>query len=416
MHGPECRETGLGCLSAASQSFRTIRAVQRGLTSSALVLEAPHRLERRELPRPRVGDDDALLRVEACGLCGTDHEQWSGALFPGYAFVPGHESVGVIERIGPEASRRWGVREGDRVAVEVFLSCGECAECRDGTYRRCVRHGLGDMYGFVPVTKPPALWGGYAQHQYLAPHSMLLRVPPSLDPVTATMFNPLGAGIRWGVTLPGTRPGDVVAVLGPGVRGLSVCAAAKHAGAAFVLVTGRGERDATRLAIAPDFGADVAVDVATDDPVAALRAAAGRLADVVVDVTAKAPAALGQAIRLARPGGTIVLAGTRGHDVEHLPGFDPDLIVYKELRVLGALGVDVAAYRAAFELLDARRFSFADLPRRIVGFDGAAALLADMAGEHPQPGAPEPPVHGVIVPDPIDESGRHQEPAQEGPR
>src|SRR5262249_52957356 len=156
------------------------------------------------------------------------------------------------------------------------------------------------------------LWGGYAERQYLAPDSMLLPVPDGLDPVVATLFNPLGAGVRWAVTMPETEPGAVVAVLGPGVRGLSACAAAKEAGAAFVLVTGRGERDAERLALAGAFGADLAVDVATTDPVRALRQAVGGLADVVVDVTAKAPAAFSQAIALARTGGTVVVAGTRG--------------------------------------------------------------------------------------------------------
>ena len=89
-----------------------------------------------------------------------------------------------------------------------------------------------------------------------------------------------------------------------------------------------------------EFGADVAVDVTAQDPVAALRHATGRLADVVVDVTAKAASAPGQALRLVRPSGTVVLAGTRG--APDAPGFDPDLVVYKEVRVLGALGVDAA--------------------------------------------------------------------------
>ena len=140
-----------------------------GATARALVLQAPRRLAVRELPVPDVGDDDALLRVEACGLCGTDHEQYTGALWAGFAFVPGHETVGVIEAIGPAASRRWGVGVGDRVAVEVFQSCRDCAACRAGEYRRCERHGLADMYGFIPVDRRPGLWGGYAEYQYLAP-------------------------------------------------------------------------------------------------------------------------------------------------------------------------------------------------------------------------------------------------------
>ena len=359
----------------------------------ALVLEGPRRLVSRQLPLPDVRDDDAVLLVEACGLCGTDHEQWTGALPAGFAFVPGHESVGTIEAIGARAAERWGVTAGDRVAVEVFQSCRACEECASGQYRRCVAHGMRDMYGFVAVDTAPGLWGGYAERQYLAPDSMLLRVPEGLDPVVATLFNPLGAGIRWAVTVPETKPGDVVAVLGPGVRGLSACAAAREAGAGFVLVTGVGPGDDGRLALAPSFGADLAVDVSTTDPVAALRdATGGRQADVDVDVTAKAPAALAQAVSLARVGGTIVLAGTRGSP--DTPGFWPDTIVYKELRLLGALGVDAPAYRAALDLLATGRYPFADLPRRIVGLDDAEDLVRSMAGESPDP----PPVHGVVVP------------------
>ncbi len=360
-------------------------------TARALVLDAPRSLSARDLAVPEIGDDDGLLRVEACGLCGTDHEQYTGELFPGFAFVPGHEAVGVIEAIGPAAAARWGARVGDRVAVEVFLSCRECAPCRAGEYRRCVRHGLADMYGMIPVDRAPGLWGGYAQVQYLAPDSLVLPVPAALDPVLATAFNPLGAGIRWAVTLPGTRPGDVVAVLGPGIRGISAAGAAKQAGAGFVMVTGLGSRDAPRLEAARAFGADLAVDAASDDPVRALRDATGGLADVVVDVTAKAPAALAQSVALARPGGTVVLAGTRGSDAT--PGFRPDHVVYKELRILGALGVDAPAYRAALDLLASDALPFGSLARRAVGLDGLETLLQAMAGE-----GDDPPVHGVLVP------------------
>ncbi len=86
------------------------------------------------------------------------------------------------------------------------------------------------------------------------------------------------------------------------------------------------------------------------------------------------------------------MAGTRGEP--STPGFDPDHVVYKELRIIGALGVDTEDYRAALDLLARGTFPFADLPRRVVGLDGVDALLRSMAGE----GDP-PPVHGVVRPD-----------------
>lgn len=364
-----------------------------GAVARALVLDAPRSLVVREYPLPVIGADDALVRVEACGLCGTDHEQYTGEISGGFAFVPGHETVGTIAAIGPRAAQRWGVSAGDRVAVEVFQSCRQCANCVSGEYRRCVRHGLADMYGFIPVDRTPGLWGGYAEYQYLAPDSMVLPVAEGLLPEVATLFNPLGAGIRWGVTVPGTKSGDVVAILGPGIRGLCAAAAAKEAGAGFVLVTGSGPRDAARLALAAQFGADLAVDVAVDDPVSALARATGGLADVVIDVTAKAPAAFAQAIALARPAGTIVVAGTRGLG-SGAPGFSPDLVVVKELRVIGALGVDTPAYQAALNLLRSGRYPFESVPRRCVRIEEAEDLLATMAGERDA----LPPLHGVLTP------------------
>ena len=378
----------------AAPSLRRVPGASRMTAATGLVLTEPRSLSQRSFDLPVIGADDGLLRVEACGLCGTDHEQYTGHITNRHAFIPGHEVIGVVEKLGDAAAERWGVRAGQRVAVEVFLSCRDCDQCRSGLYRRCERNGLATMVGFTDADTPPGLGGGYASHLYLRPDSMLMAMPDELDPVTATLFNPLGAGIRWAVEIPQTQPDDVVAILGPGVRGLCSAAAAKEAGAGFVMVTGLGERDAERLALAPAFGADLAVDVATNDPNRALRDAAGAKADVVIDVTAKAPAALAQAVQLARPGGTIVLAGTRGSP--ETPGFDPDHIVYKELRIFGALGVDVTAYRQALDLLVSGRYPFADLPRQVAGFDDLEPLIQVLAGERPG----IPPVHGVFAPNP----------------
>lgn len=363
-------------------------------SAHALVLTGPTTLEPREFDLPDITADTARLRIEACGLCGTDHEQYSGHISVPYSFIPGHEIVGVIDAIGDDAAARWNVSAGDRVAVEVFRSCGQCEPCLSGEYRRCTRNGLATMFGFVDAAIEPSLWGGYATHLHLPADSMLLPIPDNLDPVLATVFNPLGAGIRWGATIPGTKAGDVVAVLGPGIRGMCAAVAAKEAGASFVAMTGLGPRDHARLDVAKQFGVDLAIDVAVDDPAAALRQATGGLADVVVDVTAKAPAAFVQGVGLARPGGTLVVAGTRGSG--GAPGFDPDQIVYKELTIKGSLGVDFHAYRAAIDLLATDRWPFASLSRSVVGFDGLSGLLDVLSGAKPDE---IPPLHGVFTPD-----------------
>ena len=127
------------------------------MTAEALVLTAPRTLERRAFPLPDIGDDDALLRIEACGLCGTAHEEYTGHITAPHPFVPGHEVIGTIVEAGGAAQERWGVSTGARVAVEVFQRCGECPSCVAGIYRRCARHGIRTMVGFCPAEGPKGL-------------------------------------------------------------------------------------------------------------------------------------------------------------------------------------------------------------------------------------------------------------------
>ncbi|MCB0994520.1 MAG: alcohol dehydrogenase catalytic domain-containing protein [Acidimicrobiales bacterium] len=360
-------------------------AVQTGVRS----------LELRELPLPAVGDDDALLRVEACGICGTDVEQYRGELdgtIPlRYPLVPGHEPVGVIERIGDAAAARWGVDVGDRVAVESFLPCGSCPSCLTGSYEHCTGWDRMMAYGFIGIDRAPALWGGYATHLYLHPRAVLHRIPPGIAPDLATLFNPLGAGVRWAVQLPGTTLGDTVVVLGPGQRGLASVVAARMAGAGTIIVTGLG-RDAHKLALAKDLGADHVIDVEAVPVVDAVRSlTGGRMADVVVDVTANATAPVADAVDLARPGGTIVLGGLKGVDV---PAFPSDRVVLKGLHVIGARGVDYPAYRAAIDTIASGRFPLERLRTHTFGLDQAATAIEVLAGEHPGEAA----VNVVIVP------------------
>ncbi len=361
------------------------------IESKAQVLYGPRRLQLEEIS-VELPAEGGLLEVEACGLCGTDHEQYTGALPGAYPFIPGHEIVGIVREISPDAADRLGVTEGMRVAVDIFQSCRSCKACDAGDYRSCAKHGLADTYGFISTKKPPSLWGGYARYVYLTPDSVLHTIPDGLDSVVATLFNPLGAGIRWGVKVPKLEEGETVVILGPGIRGISALAASKSAGAGFVMVTGKGAKDAPRLEVAERFGADAVVDVEREDPVRILKKKSGGLANVVVDVTAKAPAALAQAVALAAPGGRIVLAGTKGST--ETPGFVPDMVIYKELSILGALGVDSSSYKEALELLASKKFAFDDIPREVVPLEDAERILQKMGGESEEP----PPLHAAIAP------------------
>ncbi len=360
--------------------------------TKALVLESPCSLIEHELDMPECQIGDAIIEIEACGLCGTDHEQYSGVLPSPGPFIPGHESIGIVVASGDGTKETLGIEIGDRVALEVFQSCRTCQECINGNYRYCLNHGIGDMYGFIPLSKSPGLWGGYASHQYLSPSSILHKIPSGLEPRVATLFNPLGAGIRWGATLPETKPGDVVAILGPGIRGLCALVGALEAGASFVMVTGLGAKDSSRLEAARLFGANLIVDVGEENPSKALYQATGKQADVVIDVTAKAPKAFAQAIEVAKPGGTVVFAGTRGSS--EVPGFWPDLIVYKELRILGALGVDSESYKTAISILHSGKYPFEHIERQAAGFSGVSRLIETMGGQ----GLDHPPIHGVFDP------------------
>jgi threonine dehydrogenase-like Zn-dependent dehydrogenase len=358
----------------------------------AMVMTGPRSIEARRLPLPEVGPDDALLQVEACGICGTDYEQYHGALYAPYPFVPGHEPVGRIVAIGDRAAARWRLEVGARVAVEPAIPCLSCPLCLGGRYTLCMGRRPMSAYGFIPLSVPPGLWGGYASHMYLAPNSVLHRVPEHLPPELAVLFNPLGAGFRWAVDLPGLRAGDTIVVLGPGQRGLACVIAAREAGAGCIIVTGLAA-DEARLALARELGAHHTVNVEAEDPVeAVLRLTEGRGADVVVDVTAYAVEAVTQAIEMAARGGTVVLAGTKGR--RPVPDFYSDRIIGKELTVKGALGVDFASYERALAVMASGRYPLQRLHSHTLPIEEADRALRLLAREVPG----EEALHIALVP------------------
>jgi threonine dehydrogenase-like Zn-dependent dehydrogenase len=356
----------------------------------AAVAVRPNVMELQELELPTIGEDDALLRIEACGICGTDYEWFRGDLQIAYPVVLGHEPLGVIAAIGAEASRHWGVKVGDRVAVRSQYRCGRCEVCRAGGGQPCPNGG---GFGSTSLARPPGLWGGYAEYLYLPPGAVVYRMDPTIPPEVAVMFNPLGAGFAWAVDAPALQSGQTIAILGPGQRGLCAVIAAREAGASRVISTGL-KRDAHKLALARELGAEVTIDVEAEDPVERVRQLTdGQGVDVVLDTTPYAVQAVAQAVAMVKEGGMVVVAGLKGR--RPLSELSSDDLVWQQVTLKGVRGVPFSAFQRAVETIQAQRYPLHKLHTHSLPIEAAEQALQTLAGET---GAAA--IHVAIVPKP----------------
>ncbi len=292
-----------------------------------------------EVAIPQPGPGEVLVRVSACGICGTDLKIVAGAYQgtwpPELPFIIGHEWSGEVAALGP-GTERSGLAVGDRVVAENHTGCGQCPMCRAGRYNLCerVREPGFKLYGH---TAPGAL-AQYAARPALALH----KVPAHVTDLAAALVNQ-GALTVHAARRARLGPGASVAVYGPGLLGLLMLQVARAAGATTVIMVGRGQR----LAVARELGATAIVDYQADDPVAGVRAATGgRGADCVFDCSGN-PAVMGQLLRSARRGGTVALLGLAGGAVADLP---VNLVTLDELDVLGVRS-SPNAYPAMIALL-----------------------------------------------------------------
>ena len=344
------------------------------------------RFEMQQFELPRIGADDALMRVEACGICGSDVDQFDGKLnrILALPMIPGHEPVGIIEQIGVEAARRWGVAAGDRVVVEPTRGCGHCRSCKRGDYRNCRVGRPGckiSVCGFIPTHIPPALWGGMAEYMYLDPEVALHKVSREVPAQLAALYQPVAAGISWAHRVPGTRVGDTVVIFGAGQRGIACVAAAHEAGAAHVAIIARRQSQ-HRIRLAEEFGADATI-YADEDVVARVHELTrGEGADVVVDVTAETMEPIPKAVEMARPGGTIVLAGVKGPN-NAIQGLMNDRIFTKELTIKGVKNADFDSFEIAVRLIESRKYPFEKMHTHSFALDDIELAIRTLAGRVP---------------------------------
>jgi threonine dehydrogenase-like Zn-dependent dehydrogenase len=358
-------------------------------TVRAAVAVAPGVTEIRDVPVPAVTPTTGLLRVEVTGVCGSDWGYYHDLVRARGPVILGHETVGTIAQAGREALARWGLKEGDRVALEEYVPCGHCEFCRTGDFRLCDatdwRTG-GLRYGATALSVEPGLWGGFAQMQHLAGSTVFHKVPDGMAGAHAALALPVANGIEWAYLHGRAGPGDCVVIQGPGQQGLSCVVAAREAGAALIIVTGLDTAtDRRRLDLARALGADHTIDIVNEDLLEQVsELTGGHMADLVIDCASGGPASVVSAIQLARKKGRVILGGQKRQPI---PAFESDRIIARFLTVKGmrghsyesvelALGL-IAKDRHGVTRLSTHRFALAETDhalRTLVG-EGAAGAV-----------------------------------------
>lgn len=281
----------------------------------AVVFQGEGRWALEERPVPRIRDaDEVLLEVEACGICGTDLHILE--VPPGHPATPGvilgHEVIGRVVEVGPGVT---GLRPGDRVAVAPNLYCGACRFCQRGLYNHCERFTTLGIF----------LDGGLARYE-VAPARALFPISSQI-PLERAVFTEVLSTVVGATAQVRLHPGESAVVLGCGPVGLLFLQIFRAAGARFLIAA---DVAPFRLAFARRVGADEAVDPQERDLEALVREATGIGADVVVDAVGSL---MGLALRLARPGGTVVLFGMNAQARAEIAQYE---ITRRELRVVGS--------------------------------------------------------------------------------
>ena len=296
---------------------------------AAVVHEFHRPLVIEEIVTPEPGHGQVLVKIETSGLCHTDIHAARGdwPVKPAPPFVPGHEGVGIVTRVGPGVTN---LHEGDRVAVPwLGWACGACESCASGWETLCAdAHYTGYTVN-----------GGFAEY-VLAEAAFAGLVPSSIDPLDAAPLTCAGVTTYKAVKMSGARSSDLVAVFGIGGLGHLAMQYAQIAGATVAAV----DLFEPKLAVARKLGARYTVNATQEDPAEAIQALGGADAAIVLAAT---PIAIEQAFASLKRNGTLVLVSLPADNIMRLPIFET---VLKGITVVGSLVGTRVDLRETFEL------------------------------------------------------------------
>ena len=315
----------------------------------AVVCHGPMDYKLEDITIPKAGPGEALVKVEAVGICASDLKCYHGAAKfwgdssrPAWAeteVVPGHEFVGEIVELDDAAAKRWGVKKGDRVVAEQIVPCGECRYCLRGQYWMCAPHG---MFGFKRATP-----GGMASYMVFPKEALVHKISKNVKPQHAAYAEPLSCALH-AVERANIKFADVVVVAGCGPIGLGMIAGASAKFPATLIALDLDDR---KLEVAKKCGATHTINIGKQDPIQIIRdMTEGYGADIYLEGTGH-PAAVLQGLKLLRKLGTFVCYSVFKEDVT----VDWSIISDdKELDVLGAhLGPN--CWPAAIKMIESGR-------------------------------------------------------------
>jgi threonine dehydrogenase-like Zn-dependent dehydrogenase len=329
-------------------------------------MTGPGSIETRRFPVPEPEAGAVVMRVRLSGICGTDKhtfrgetDQYAGtphARRIAYPLICGHENVGVVEATGGEviAADGTALRPGDRIVPGANVACGRCWYCRTGKpYYLCEQ--LEDYGNSLNVSRPPSLFGGWAELMYLLPGTPLFRVPADLPDELAVLTEVMAVthGVESARQLSGVDFGESVVVYGVGPLGLCHLIKSRLLGCGRLVAI---DRLGSRLETAGALGATLTLDASLlddDELVARVNEHTQHGADVVHDCSG-VPQTFVNALRMTRPGGVVVESGAFVDlgPVEVNPNRD---FCTRNVSVLGIGGEKASSYAPALELLSRNR-------------------------------------------------------------
>lgn len=293
----------------------------------AAVLHAPGVIKCEEVPIPRLIDGEALVKVKAAGVCGSDIRRVMVTGTYHFPTIPGHEFAGEVVEVAGEAGN---VRPGDRVVVIPLIPCGRCDFCRVGDYALC------DDYDYLGSRTD----GGFAEY-VKAPARNLIPIPDGVDYETAAATEPAAVALH-GLRRARIEPGDSLAVLGAGPIGVLVAQWARALGAKAVYLVDTVE-EKLELAKRLDFLPENCIDAGKADPIQAIKDRTGGRGVSLVVEAAGVPATLKGSLEIAGKGGRVLLLGNPQEDVT-LPAKLISGILRKQLTLCGTWNSEFRPY------------------------------------------------------------------------